>query len=70
MNTASFHTYESINYHGFHSIPLLCWQARFPFLDEEVVETLLDLPLWDIVDLRLPIGSGDKRVLREVCVVH
>lgn len=44
----------------------LHWQARFPFLDEEVVDTLLDKPLWEIVDLRLPIGNGDKRVLREV----
>ncbi|KAG0589479.1 hypothetical protein KC19_1G023200 [Ceratodon purpureus] len=43
-------------------------EARFPFLDEEVVETLLDMPLWDIVDLRLPIGNGDKRVLREVAM--
>lgn len=42
-------------------------QARFPFLDEEVVETLLDMPLWDIVDLQQPIGHGDKKVLRAVC---
>ncbi|XP_024393279.1 uncharacterized protein [Physcomitrium patens] len=43
-------------------------EARFPFLDEEVVDTLLDKPLWEIVDLRLPIGNGDKRVLREVAM--
>jgi hypothetical protein len=42
-------------------------QARFPFLDEEVVETLLDMPLWDIVDLQQPIGHGDKKILRAVC---
>ena len=41
-------------------------QARFPFLDEEVMWHLLNLPLGAIVDLRLPAGVGDKMILREV----
>lgn len=46
----------------------VCPQARFPFLDEDVVSALLDLPLWDIVDLQQPVGCGDKKILREVSV--
>jgi hypothetical protein len=41
-------------------------QARFPFLDEDVVAALLGLPLWEIVDLQQPIGFGDKKILRQV----
>eukprot|EP00897_Mesotaenium_endlicherianum_P005281 jgi/Mesen1/4781/ME000242S03956 len=41
-------------------------EARFPFLDEDVMELLLDLPLPIITDLSLPPGVGDKRILREV----
>ncbi|KAL3654307.1 hypothetical protein CASFOL_003988 [Castilleja foliolosa] len=41
-------------------------EARFPFLDEDVIRTLLDLPLWDIADLNQPSGVGDKKILREV----
>ena len=42
-------------------------EARLPFLDEEVVTLLRGaggLPLRSIVDMRLPPGDGDKRVLR------
>jgi asparagine synthetase B (glutamine-hydrolysing) len=43
-------------------------QARFPFLDEDVVAALLGLPLWEIVDLQQPIGFGDKKILRQVAI--
>lgn len=41
-------------------------QARFPFLDEDVIKTLLDIPLWEIADLEQPSGKGDKKILRQV----
>lgn len=41
-------------------------EARFPFLDEDVIRVLLDLPLWEIADLNQPTGTGDKKILREV----
>lgn len=41
-------------------------EARFPFLDEDVIRTLLDLPLWEVADLNQPSGTGDKKILREV----
>ncbi|XP_073059357.1 uncharacterized protein [Primulina eburnea] len=41
-------------------------EARFPFLDEDVIKTLLDIPLWEITDLDQPSGVGDKKILREV----
>ncbi|KAM7484437.1 hypothetical protein LguiA_000446 [Lonicera macranthoides] len=41
-------------------------EARFPFLDEDVIKTLLDIPLWEIADLEQPSGIGDKKILREV----
>jgi asparagine synthetase B (glutamine-hydrolysing) len=41
-------------------------EARFPFLDEDVIKTLLDISLWEIADLDLPSGTGDKKILREV----
>ncbi|XP_010527975.1 PREDICTED: asparagine synthetase domain-containing protein 1 [Tarenaya hassleriana] len=41
-------------------------EARFPFLDEDVIKTLLDLPLWEITNLEQPSGTGDKKILREV----
>ncbi|KAL2226302.1 asparagine synthetase domain-containing protein 1 [Sesamum indicum] len=41
-------------------------EARFPFLDEDVIRTLLDIPLWEIADLNQPSGVGDKKILREV----
>ncbi|XP_047967075.1 asparagine synthetase domain-containing protein 1 isoform X3 [Salvia hispanica] len=41
-------------------------EARFPFLDEDVIRTLLDIPLWEIADLDKPSGVGDKKILREV----
>jgi len=39
-------------------------QARFPFLDEDVVQLLMDLPLPCVVDLTLEAGVGDKKILR------
>ncbi|GAB2280182.1 hypothetical protein Dimus_014820 [Dionaea muscipula] len=41
-------------------------EARFPFLDEDVIRVLLDFPLWEIADLNQPTGRGDKKILREV----
>ncbi|XP_010258029.1 PREDICTED: asparagine synthetase domain-containing protein 1 isoform X2 [Nelumbo nucifera] len=41
-------------------------EARFPFLDEDVIRTLLDIPLCEVADLDQPIGRGDKKILREV----
>ncbi|XP_059655686.1 uncharacterized protein LOC132302766 isoform X1 [Cornus florida] len=41
-------------------------EARFPFLDEDVIRVLLDIPLWEIADLDQPSGIGDKKILREV----
>ncbi|CAK9142424.1 unnamed protein product [Ilex paraguariensis] len=41
-------------------------EARFPFLDEDVIRILLDIPLWELADLDQPTGVGDKKILREV----
>ncbi|CAH2045581.1 unnamed protein product [Thlaspi arvense] len=41
-------------------------EARFPFLDEDVIKTLLDIPLWEVADLEQPSGNGDKKILRQV----
>ncbi|OAE20355.1 hypothetical protein AXG93_209s1230 [Marchantia polymorpha subsp. ruderalis] len=41
-------------------------EARFPFLDEDVVAALLNLPLWDVVNMEEPAGCGEKKVLRQV----
>ncbi|PPS00487.1 hypothetical protein GOBAR_AA20164 [Gossypium barbadense] len=40
-------------------------EARFPFLDEDIIRMLLDIPLWEIADLDQPSGKGDKKILRE-----
>ena len=40
-------------------------EARFPFLDEEVVSFLQKLSLDEKMDLSLPRGVGDKKLLRE-----
>jgi len=40
-------------------------EARHPFLDEGVILEALKHPLHALVDLRLPLGVGDKLVLRE-----
>ena len=37
---------------------------RMPYLDENVVQYLSHLPIWAKVDLRLPMGVGDKIILR------
>ena len=39
-------------------------EARFPFLDPWVVQYLASLPLSEICDFSLPVGEGDKRILR------
>nr|AAH13617.1 Asparagine synthetase domain containing 1 [Mus musculus] len=39
-------------------------EARFPFLDENVVSFLNSLPVWEKVDLTLPRGVGEKLILR------
>ena len=39
-------------------------EARFPFLDEDVVAYISSLPLTTIADLSRPPGKGDKMVLR------
>ncbi|CAL1395125.1 unnamed protein product [Linum trigynum] len=41
-------------------------EARFPFLDEDVIKTLLEIPLWEVANLDEPSGVGDKKILREV----
>ncbi|PIA57680.1 hypothetical protein AQUCO_00600423v1 [Aquilegia coerulea] len=41
-------------------------EARFPFLDEDVIRTLLEIPLWEVANLDQPVGRGDKKILREV----
>lgn len=38
-------------------------------MDEDVIRTLLDIPLWEITNLDQPSGIGDKKILREVSVV-
>ncbi|XP_060944812.1 asparagine synthetase domain-containing protein 1 [Limanda limanda] len=39
-------------------------EARFPFLDEDVVSHLNSLPVWEKADLSLPRGVGEKLLLR------
>lgn len=39
-------------------------EARFPFLDEAVVNFLNSLPVWIKADLSLPRGVGEKLLLR------
>ncbi|XP_038155382.1 asparagine synthetase domain-containing protein 1 [Cyprinodon tularosa] len=39
-------------------------EARFPYLDEDVVSLLNSLPIWQKADLRLPRGVGEKLLLR------
>ncbi|KAK1382310.1 hypothetical protein POM88_020045 [Heracleum sosnowskyi] len=46
------------------------YEARFPFLDEDVIRTLLDIPLWEIADLDQPSGVGDKIILREISIQY
>uniref|UniRef100_D3ZWR3 Asparagine synthetase domain-containing protein 1 n=1 Tax=Rattus norvegicus TaxID=10116 RepID=D3ZWR3_RAT len=43
-------------------------EARFPFLDENVVSFLNSLPVWEKVDLALPRGVGEKLILRLAAV--
>ncbi|XP_033842661.1 asparagine synthetase domain-containing protein 1 [Periophthalmus magnuspinnatus] len=39
-------------------------EARFPYLDEDVVSFLNSLPVWTKADLSLPRGVGEKLLLR------
>lgn len=41
-------------------------EARFPYLDEDVVSFLNQLPVWEKADLHLPRGLGEKLLLRLV----
>ncbi|XP_004426783.1 PREDICTED: asparagine synthetase domain-containing protein 1 [Ceratotherium simum simum] len=43
-------------------------EARFPFLDENVVSFLNSLPVWEKANLTLPRGIGDKLILRLAAV--
>ncbi|XP_021091221.1 asparagine synthetase domain-containing protein 1 [Mesocricetus auratus] len=43
-------------------------EARFPFLDENVVSFLNSLPVWEKADLSLPRGLGEKLLLRLAAV--
>uniref|UniRef100_A0A8D0KLK0 Asparagine synthetase domain-containing protein 1 n=1 Tax=Salvator merianae TaxID=96440 RepID=A0A8D0KLK0_SALMN len=43
-------------------------EARFPFLDEEVVSFLNSLPVWEKANLALPRGIGEKLLLRLAAV--
>ncbi|CAL8266251.1 unnamed protein product [Lota lota] len=40
-------------------------EARFPYLDEDVVDYLNSLPVWRKADLSLPRGVGEKLLLRQ-----
>eukprot|EP01063_Lacrimia_lanifica_P014337 TRINITY_DN2094_c1_g3_i1.p1 TRINITY_DN2094_c1_g3~~TRINITY_DN2094_c1_g3_i1.p1 ORF type:complete len:692 (+),score=162.48 TRINITY_DN2094_c1_g3_i1:93-2168(+) len=40
-------------------------EARFPFLDEDVLAALAALPLASVCDMTLPLGCGEKRIVRE-----
>lgn len=40
-------------------------EARFPFLDEDVVSFLNSLPVWLKTDPGLPRGTGEKQLLRQ-----
>lgn len=40
-------------------------EARFPFLDEDVVSFLNSLPVWFKTDPGLPRGTGEKQLLRQ-----
>ncbi|XP_075686044.1 asparagine synthetase domain-containing protein 1 [Rhinoderma darwinii] len=44
-------------------------EARFPFLDEDVVSFLNSLPLWEKTDLLLARGLGEKLILRMSAVI-
>ncbi|XP_060733076.1 asparagine synthetase domain-containing protein 1 [Tachysurus vachellii] len=43
-------------------------EARFPYLDEDVVSFLNTLPVWEKADLSLPRGLGEKLLLRLAAV--
>eukprot|EP01064_Diplonema_japonicum_P024501 TRINITY_DN3507_c0_g3_i1.p1 TRINITY_DN3507_c0_g3~~TRINITY_DN3507_c0_g3_i1.p1 ORF type:complete len:647 (+),score=78.58 TRINITY_DN3507_c0_g3_i1:30-1970(+) len=40
-------------------------EARFPFLDEELLRTLSTFNMQQVTDLTLPLGIGEKTLLRE-----
>ncbi|XP_069589947.1 asparagine synthetase domain-containing protein 1 [Ranitomeya imitator] len=44
-------------------------EARFPFLDEDVVSFLNSLPLWEKTNLLLARGLGEKLILRVAAVI-
>ena len=44
-------------------------EARFPYLDDDVVAYLAELPMQLKCDLRLSQGEGDKMILRKVAIL-
>jgi asparagine synthetase B (glutamine-hydrolysing) len=42
-------------------------EVRFPFLDENLLKTVSEIPIFLKMDLRYPKGMGDKLLLRLLC---
>ncbi|XP_021299708.1 asparagine synthetase domain-containing protein 1 [Herrania umbratica] len=57
------HVLSLINPANTYMVPIV------PFLDEDVIRTLLDIPLWEVAHLDQPSGKGDKKILREVAEI-
>ncbi|KAK8798802.1 hypothetical protein WA158_007886 [Blastocystis sp. Blastoise] len=45
-------------------------EIRFPFLDEDIVQLTYSLPIYHLIDPRLPKGQGDKLILRVLCKIY
>lgn len=43
-------------------------EARFPYLDTNVMNFLKSLPLADVCNMALPPGVGDKQILRQIAL--
>ncbi|CAN7091759.1 unnamed protein product, partial [Brassica rapa subsp. narinosa] len=65
LSKLAFETKTKTRNSNCFSLCALFSNARFPFLDEDVIKTLLDIPLWEIADLEQPSGKGDKKILRQ-----
>lgn len=76
INTTVYDLHQQLNriyvntvVSSYHSIIVtlcdnICCIYRFPYLDEEVVNYLNSLPVWEKADLSLPRGVGEKLLLR------
>lgn len=53
-------------FHEYRAHHRLISVARFPYLDEDVVAFLEEMPLHLKCNLNLPPGDGDKLILRRV----